>query len=440
MDSLGGYEIMNQFLFLGKHDLDSGTWIYLSSLITVAIYFKFSRVWSVRNLDILLLIGLAPGFMFIGLEPSGIGYAWLFVAGALILLRLLLDPMMVRRPLLEPNLSAGGLTFMGLALMLFLTTNVVTGGAAAAMADPQTADRASLERGPVSAQASLPAFSWIPGLDLTEKAAEKSAFDDETVVRARRILAGVALGSHLAILLGLLTVGYMHYGNVRMGIAAAALYLLVPYTAHLSKTAPESICHVLPAALLLWAVAAYRRPFTAGLLLGLSTGLAIIPMFMIPLWVSFYWQRGWTRFAVGLLTSLALTITFCSVSSGGLGALGSQILSLFSAEAPGPGFWSQHEPVWRIPILAGYFALAGTLAIWPAQKNLGTLLSCSAAIVLGSQFWLPTGGGLYLAWYLPLFVLTVFRPNLEDRIALTVLGEGWFHRRKQVSTPMEIAA
>jgi hypothetical protein len=26
--------------------------------------------------------------------------------------------------------------------------------------------------------------------------------------------------------------------------------------------------------------------------------------------------------------------------------------------------------------------------------------------------------------------MTVFRPNLEDRIALSVLGEGWFTRRR----------
>ena len=37
---------------------------------------------------------------------------------------------------------------------------------------------------------------------------------------------------------------------------------------------------------------------------------------------------------------------------------------------------------------------------------------------------------MYMAWYLPLLLMTVFRPNLEDRIALSVLGEGWFTRRR----------
>ena len=39
------------------------TWAYLSSLLTIALYFKFSRFWSVRNLDLVVLILLAPGLL-----------------------------------------------------------------------------------------------------------------------------------------------------------------------------------------------------------------------------------------------------------------------------------------------------------------------------------------------------------------------------------------
>ena len=46
----------------------------------------------------------------------------------------------------------------------------------------------------------------------------------------------------------------------------------------------------------------------------------------------------------------------------------------------------------------------------------------------------------HLAWYLPLTLLSVFRPNLEDRIALTVLGEGWFPRRRMIKMHLERAA
>ena len=100
------------------------------------------------------------------------------------------------------------------------------------------------------------------------------------------------------------------------------------------------------------------------------------------------------------------------------------------------GFWNRdyHEPVFRIPVIAAFMSLCGGLALWPAQKNLGTLLSCSAAVMLGVQFWHPYHGGLYMAWYLPLLLLTVFRPNLEDRVALSALSEGWIRRRRATSS------
>ena len=80
------------------------------------------------------------------------------------------------------------------------------------------------------------------------------------------------------------------------------------------------------------------------------------------------------------------------------------------------------------PVCPGLSALASGLALWPAQKNLGTLLSCSAAVMLATQFWHAQQGGLCMAWYLPLLILTIFRPNLEDRVALSAVRPLW--RRK----------
>ncbi|MGH7135491.1 MAG: hypothetical protein ACREHD_07105, partial [Pirellulales bacterium] len=76
-----------------------------------------------------------------------------------------------------------------------------------------------------------------------------------------------------------------------------------------------------------------------------------------------------------------------------------------------------------------YAVMCAGFALWPTQKNLGTLLSCSAAVMLGTQFWQISVGSLCIAWYLPLLLLTIFRPNLEDRVALATLGE-WFLRRR----------
>jgi hypothetical protein len=101
------------------------------------------------------------------------------------------------------------------------------------------------------------------------------------------------------------------------------------------------------------------------------------------------------------------------------------------------GIWALGwPPVYRYPILAAFVALSGSLAIWPAQKHLGTLLSCSAAVMVATQFWHGYGGGLYMAWYLPLVLLTIFRPNLEDRVAASVVSESWLPRRTGPRGPL----
>src|SRR6476646_6536390 len=124
---------MREFLFRYE-PVNPTTWAYLSSLLTIALYFKFNRVFSVRNLDLVLLIALAPALLMVQYGRQNaiknielIGYIWLFIVSGLLLLRLLLDAVMVRRPLLEPNLTVGGLTFLGVSLFIFLMVNVVAG-------------------------------------------------------------------------------------------------------------------------------------------------------------------------------------------------------------------------------------------------------------------------------------------------------------------------
>ena len=55
---------MSDFLF-EYHAIEPATWVYLSSLLMIGLFFKFGRLWSVRNLDFLLLILLAPGLLMV---------------------------------------------------------------------------------------------------------------------------------------------------------------------------------------------------------------------------------------------------------------------------------------------------------------------------------------------------------------------------------------
>lgn len=439
-----------------EYELNPTTWVYISSLMTLGIFFKFGRFWSIRNFDLLLLIAYAPGLlMAAGHRPEWVqsfGYRWLFVVGGLMLVRMLLDTLMVRRPLLEPNLSSGGLTFTCMAMLVFLMTNVLT----QSLKESEVTGAIQTEQ--VLQKKELPSEQAAVGYPLfhifasfSDRPAPKDTPPEEmarALGRRRPVTRTAAIVAHLAVVIGLVVIGYRHFENLHTGVAMASLYLLLPYTA---QTTPR-LDHVAPAALLVWAVESYRRPGVAGILIGLAAGLICYPLLLIPLWSGYYWRRGRWRFLIAAGTVLVLmTLSLLLISKDqetffvqlrqmyGV----EELLGVFQAK-PLPehaaGFWGFHISYYRIPVFVGGVVLAGSLAIWPPQKNYASLLSCSAAVMLACQFWHMPGGGTYLNWYLPLAILTIFRPNLEDRIAATAVVPteatwlGRLFRRRRPST------
>jgi hypothetical protein len=424
------------------------TWAYLSSLLMIALYFKFNRVLSIRNLDLLGLIALAPALLMVqhgrvhaNANIEHAGYIWLFAISGLFLLRLLLDTAMVRRPLLEPNLSIGGLTFLGISLFVFLMANVVIG-------KPDSADVAGSERAadlvgrksPENELASLrshgPAFpllfvlpqistqSVLGESGLQDAPVEKSQTNPVSSAELRHIVTArvMAILSQFAIVIGVVVVSMRHFDNVKTGVAVAVIYLLLPYTAMWTG----SVTHALPGALLVWSVVFYRWPILAGVMVGLAFGTIYCPMFLLPLWISFYWQRGLIRFVIGLLTAVGFVMLAGALTSIDLKMYLAGLRLMFELAPPDAenlsGVWGKFwQPIYRYPIIAAQAGLSLSMAIWPAQKNLGTLIACTAALMLGTQFWHAYSGGVALAWYLPLLLLTIFRPNLEDRVAVAVV-------------------
>jgi hypothetical protein len=251
----------------------------------------------------------------------------------------------------------------------------------------------------------------------------------ETTARVMAIL------SHVLIVVGMVTIGARHFENATAGIAAATTYLLLPYTALWTG----SVEHALPAALLVWAVVCYRRPLLAGMLIGLASGTIYYPVFLLPLWCSYYWERGVKRFLTGWLLTVGILVLTLALTAGTLDRFFAHLSQMFGLRIPlsenlqgiwrnAEGFWN---PLYRLPFLFGYLALAISFVAWPARKHLGTLISSTAALMVGAQFWHAHGGGIYVAWYLPLLLLTIFRPNLEDRVASSVVAEGWWQQRQK---------
>src|SRR5437660_5125592 len=100
----------------------AATWFYFSLLLAVALFFKFSRLLSMRNWDVLTLFLLMPGLLLLGDGPENKfwGYLALLGASGYFLVRCLVDLTLVRRPALRPNLNQGGLIWMACSLFVGL--------------------------------------------------------------------------------------------------------------------------------------------------------------------------------------------------------------------------------------------------------------------------------------------------------------------------------
>ncbi|MDR0335462.1 MAG: PIG-U family protein [Planctomycetaceae bacterium] len=498
------------------------TWFYVSTLIILALFFKFNRFWSVRNLDLLVLVLLTPGLLMLAMHNDQWGYAWLFGVGFFLVVRLIFDNLMVRRPLLEPNLTPGGLTFACFFLVFFIVAAITINrgdqidtvrtvrleqilttrhlqhhvGMNTTLTIPQDelanlppgfrpflafAERTNLALAPPDkirneiVRSTLPfplpvdndnphvlvwtgenattsslktdggqtspllpippttllsetpsptsdSLSLPPSTTLRIELESSTPIQTTTALRpdlsTLSLIMSAALLGHLAIVFGFLYIGHCHFGNIRTGIACATLYLLHPYTNQMIGR----LDHLIPAALILWGVALYRRPFFSGFSVGTATALVCYPVCLVPLWCSFYWKRGWIRFLSGVGSALILFAVLLLFSPTALGSYQEQFIhmlgksTLFIFSKP-DGFWEYYDMIYRVPLLAIFFVLCFGMILWPSHKHLATLLSCSSLLLLGVQFWQLHQGGLYMAWYLPMLILTIFRPNLEDRTA-----------------------
>ena len=503
------------------------TWAIMSSLLMLALFFKFNRFWSVRNFDLLLIILLAPGMLMVqkGIElaaqsrlsqgqdnlssssaldgedlrtelspstgrsgdaestavdrqrdrasqslpsenlseltgtdlrimPPGSasgevnpfktpaartqrwGYCWLFVVTLLFLIRMLIDPNLIRRPLLDPNLNSGGLIFLGISLMAFLFTDIVVSRPspqelrgmrdAVRLMQRRAADEGDAEQlirqGP-----GYWLFNAVSLISTAESGGALLQIDpDESEQLTRYVIAAksLAITCQVLIVLGLVWFCRINFDSFNIGVGLATIYLMTPYTTLFTGQA----LHTLPAALMVWSLVCFRRPWLAGILMGLATGVSYYPIFLLPLWSSFYWDRGAKPFLLGVAISLGIGVLGQIFTSPDLTFFLYQVRKMFGFLWPRTegleGIWALGWSYWyRLPLLVAHIALSISFIFWPSEKNLGTLIAYSAALMAAVQFWLGFGGGLHVAWYLPLALLVFFRPNLSGKVALTELNE-----------------
>ncbi len=412
-------------IFLDFQLPNASTWFYFSLLLVVALFVRFDRFLSLRNWDILSLFVLVPGFLFLqeahhlqqvksGLPEEGatvgqlattrlqIGYIWLLGGTFYLFGRCLFDLGLEKRPVISPNLNLGGL--IALMIVLFICMSVV-------------------------------AIRRLPDMPI-EQIGKQSVFIQTIQERTTSIIhfetgqtdlsqtntrfwveRSVALFLHLAVITGLILIGYLHFKDLNSGMAAVCIYLLLPYTAyHISQ-----IHHIWPAVFIIWSIVTYRQAMLSGLILGLATGTVFFPGFLFPLWFGFYRGRGMWQFTFGFLFSLCFSLALTAITLLQHGEFSEYVHDTLALsdwqvwQIPrSESFWQTTQAYYRIPVFTLYICMVCLTIFWPTQRNLGQVIAQSAAILIGVQFWYGDQGGVYVLWYFPLLVLMIFRPSLND--------------------------
>lgn len=429
-------------LLMGNQQVQP-TWFWLSLFLIIACYFRFDRLWSLRNLDLGLLLLLAPGLLFHEVNAR-YGYIWFLTAGAVILVRVLVDSLLKRRPRLPQNLNLAGLSFLTAVCCIFQAAYIYTFDS---HKDSTLADTESNQTSPTSTENTRGSGSDQQPQSETSEASKPRLEDSSTLsdeghsppFRHHYGARVLTILSHLLIIAGLLVMGWRHFGDISLGVSMAALYLLLPYTAFLAN----DLNQVFPIVLLLGALLRFQHPVQSGSLIGVASALFFFPVFLVPLWLSFYGFRNSIRFAIALvagsLTVLAVNSVFPTI---GLPVNAFDFSTLnFSGEG-NAGIWAGVQNIWRLPIFVLFLVMVGVLCWWPAGRTLEILVTRLTALLIGIPFWNIQGDSAFPLWYIPFLLMIIFRPSLSHLAPPDSLGWLWQssnpdqrHRQKPRMTP-----
>lgn len=430
---------------LTGYEVNQPTWFYLSLLLILSVYFRFGRFWSLRNFDLILMLSIAPPLLILKKAPE-YGAPALVIVTLTLLARTLWDGYFTRRPKLPQNMTPAGMAFLCISAMAFLGTKAIKeeppkdelreivrarqlvkglDSGPQPGSKPKAGDSGYSKEGESKKEVeSKPApqeegSEAGPGARLiyaavaaTPAGHPRSATSQEAVLYFARFMA---IFAHLAVISGLICFGYYHMGDLHLGLAMATLYLLLPCTTY----EVGRVNHVLPSALIVWAFVAHRRVLVAGALLGLACGTLFFPIFLLPLWTAFYGRRGWGKFVIAVGGVTLAMIAGLWLLTGPIGVLPESDLGFIDwtklrfNETEPTGFWSLFPAAYRIPAFVTFLTMVTGLAIWPRHKDLATLMASSAAIVIATQLWYPQQGSVYVLWYLPIYLMVVFRPPLH---------------------------
>ena len=424
---------------------------WLSFVLVVVVTGHFGRVWSQRNLDILLLYALVP-FLNVTWTHTRLAYTGIFVVTALLFARCLWAATDRGTTLTESSRLHPRAVWILLAFVLLL--HVVTlyergigdVGIWSAVGGEYLLRTGRLpygtEFGPNCVYGPLMYVLFAPA-GWAASFIREIAPDGSIVLenfgnwQAMRGVQTTELFLDLLALLALFRLA-RRQGDRNLALTVVFVYAISPYLIGMTgELGIERASHIAAAPFILIALLLLDRPAWAGILLGIATGMLYYPLFLAPLWFGYLRRKESLRHGLRFLMGFAAVGIVCIVmllvmvkpvekSESPLGAFFDDTIAQQQFK-PGYGnsrlsFWGQYPALarWGKPtagIVYVLFCLAP--AFVPCRLDNQRLIALTAAILVGIQLILSFAGGTYIGFYLAPLILTIVGPRPARETAVT---------------------
>lgn len=413
---------------------------WLSFVLVAVAITRFSRVLSVRNLDIVLLYALAP-FLQITWTHTKLSYTGLFVVTLILLGRCLWAAAARNETLLKPNIRSPRAVWilLAFALVLHIVTLYERGigdvGIWSAIGGQYLLRTGRLpygtEFGPNCVYGPLMYVLFAPA-GLAASFIREIAPDGSLVLASFdnwQAMRGVQTTELILDLLALVALYRLarRRNDHDAALTVVFVYAISPYLlGMIGELGLERASHIAGAPLLLFALLLLGRPALAGVLLGIATGMLYYPLFLTPLWFGYLRRRDGIRNGLAFLVGFATVGVLCVVmlmvmvkpvddAQSPLGAFVDDTITQQQFKA-GYGnsplsFWGQYPALaaWGKPMTGVLYSLfCVALAFFPRRIGFERLIALTAAILVGTQLVLSFGGGTYIGFYLAPLILTLF--------------------------------
>jgi hypothetical protein len=438
--------------------------LWIALLVTFLVFGDRERPFSTSNLQLCLLLLLAPCLLDILSQSRGRYAPIIWSVILVVTLGYLVWALALSRgspSVPEPQLPRGGLRTL-LVLLLALDFVVVFGrppddagrytnlgtqrwletselpyGDVQLSGPDSPARGAAATYGPVLYAAHIPTQLLLGAQRNPPEAAITSASYRWPPPLATQLTSFGFFVLGMAALFGIVR----RYSGTDMALGVAAVWAASPFVIGLGGDVAvvgglRYISHTAPSALTLAAFLLLPFPFAAGAVLALAAGSLFYPVFIFPAWLGWYVWRDWRmalRFGIGfaaisaVLGAVVLSFTSPSADQSAIGLFFESTFGHQEGTATGQyggsmfGFWGTNpraSALMQQPVVGSSFALRPIFLLYGvlvaasfflARGRTGPQLAAvTAAVTAGLQLWKTHGGGTYVAWYYPFLLIGVF--------------------------------